>query len=404
MDAFVKIKWLYFARLTSLMGSQILFFAIPLLIFRLTNNVVYSGLAFSLEWFARLVSFPLSGYCADRFGSKRVYFLTDLTISILCIFSILLIIFFPHLSIAVIMLLSVIAGFLSEQGYVSAESLAPKLIESKYYPKSQSILELFELLSLLCGPCLAGIFVLYFKLENLIYVAAIFYFLSAIFIKGVEAKDYIVKTDAHLINNLSIGFKTILNNPYLMQLVLVAMLINMLIGLVIGSAPIIVASIYHKTDHFYAILNLSAGICGTGMIILFNYMVTFLSITKIGIYTFFLVCLSCILLGFTHSYIAYLFIFAFFYGVSGLFSIFFRSERVRIIPTEILGRTIGTIIFITFLLFPLSGILISISQKFLGLQNLVMLFGVLCLLLGMPILNKIYHTDEKYKGKLHEIY
>ena len=337
-------------------------------------------------------------------GSRRVYVLTDMMIGILCIASIFLISTFQHLSVLVLILLSVTSGFLSEQGYVSAESLAPKLVDTIHFPKSQSVLESLELLALLFGPCLAGMFIFYFKLESLILVSMVFYFLSALAMKNITVENHqpdFTKSTLNSHHNLTIGFKTILQYPYLMQLMSLAMLINMLFGLMTGSAPVMIAGIYHKTDHYYAILNFSAGMFGVSLIVLFNYLLKYIHITKIGVSTFVLACLSCILLGFTNDYISYVLIYAFFYGVNGLFSIFFRSERARIIPGEILGCTIGAIIFLTFLLFPVSGLLISISQRVLGLQNLIMFFGIFCLILGIPMLIKILNvskviTQEEY--------
>ena len=390
MDNIKNIKWLYLARLASLTGSQILFFAVPLLIFKLTHSVAYSGIAFSLEWTARIISFPLSGYCADKFGSKRVYVLTDLIIGVLCTASILLMTIFHDAAFIILILLAVSAGFLSEQGYVSAESLAPKLVSAQYYPKSQSILELLELMALLFGPTLTGIFILYFKIESLIWVAMSFYIFSALMMKQINVESHKAPVEIKLLKNLSAGFHTIYKHNYLINLVFLSMIANMLFGLMTGSAPVMVIGIYEKPDRFYALLNLAAGVFGIAVIISFNYLLKYISIIHIGIATFLMSCISCILLGFSHNYYSYLFVYAFFYGVNGLFSIFFRSERARIIPKELLGRTIGAIIFITFLLFPLSGLLISVSQKLFGLQSLIMFFGILCLLLGIPVIKKIH--------------
>lgn len=389
MDIYKNIRWLYLARLASLTGSQILFFVIPLLIYKLSNSVFYSGLAFSIEWLARIVSFPLSGLSADRFGSKRVYIVTDLIIGIICAISILLIKYFPNIAIINLIILSTVAGFLSEQGYVSAESLAPKLVPVSYYPKSQSILESLELLALLFGPLLAGLFILYFKIETLIAIAMSFYICSAAAMRNIKKEIHPVSTDLTFISGMLSGFRTISNYPYLINLVLLAMLINMLFGLMTGSAAVMVIGVYEKSDSYYALLNFLAGVFGIACIISFNYILKYFSIVKVGVITFFLACMSCILLGFAHNFIAYVILYAFFYGVNGLFSIFFRSERARIIPTDILGRTIGAIIFLTFLLFPISGLLISVSQKFLGLQNLIMVFGIICLILGLPLLRRI---------------
>lgn len=389
MDNFKNIKWLYLARLFSLTGSQVLFFAVPLLIFKLTHSAVYTGIAFSLEWIARIISFPLSGFAADRFGSKRVYVITDLIIGILCVISISVMELFHNVSLIVLVLLAVSAGFLSEQGYVSAESLAPKLVSVKDYPKSQSILELLELMALLFGPVLAGLFILYLDAEDLIWVAMVLYICSALMMKKIQVESHRVLIKITLIKNFLTGFHIIYKQNYLLSMVFLSMIANMLFGLMTGSAPVMVLGVYAKPDSFYAMLNLTAGIFGVALILSFNYLLRYVSIIHVGIATFVISCVSCILLGFSKSYYSYLFLYAFFYGVNALFSIFFRSERARIIPSEVLGRTVGAIIFITFLLFPLSGILISFSQKLFGLRILIMFFGVLCLLLGVPFLKRI---------------
>jgi hypothetical protein len=99
------------------------------------------------------------------------------------------------------------------------------------------------------------------------------------------------------------------------------------------------------------------------------------------------------LLGLSDGYASYVICYVMFYSAIILFSIFFRSERAKVIPKDLLGRTIGVIIFITFLLFPLSGLLISFSQNLFGLRNLIMFFGGFCLLLGFPLLKNIYQYE-----------
>lgn len=393
MENLKNIKWLYFARLGSLTGSQILFFALPLLIFKLTHSVFYSGIAFSLEWTARIVSFPLSGIVADKFGSKKVYVLTDCIIGFLCIASATLMSLFPFSDILILILLAVSVGFLSEQGYVSAESLAPKLVSAQFYPRSQSILELLELLALLFGPVLTGIFLLYFKIDNLIWVAMVFYLFSALMMTQINVESHQIITESKIFKNISVGFHTIYKHNYLINLVFLSMIANLMFGLMTGSAPVMIVGIYDKPDRFYALLNLAAGVFGVFVIVSVNWLLRYVSIIQVGAITFLMSCITCILLGIFHSFYSYIVLYAFYYGVNALFSIFFRSERARIIPSDLLGRTIGSIIFITFLFFPLSGLLISASQKFFGLRNLIMYFGVLCLLIGFPVLKRIYHLS-----------
>jgi MFS family permease len=389
MNNFKNIRWLYLARLASLTGSQILFFIVPLLIFKMTHSAIYTGIAFSLEWVARIISFPISGLFADKFGSKRIYIFTDGFIGVLCVISILLLTSCHSLSIYILILLAMIAGFLSEQGYVSAESLAPKLIDAKFYPKSQSILEGLELIALLVGPSFAGLCIIYFRIENLIWISAILYFVSAITIKQVVTETYVINSEMKFFKEILTGFHVILEQKYLVNITCLAIMANFLFGLMMGSAPIMVLGVYEKSDQLFALLNFAAGIFGVLFIVIFNYIIKHISIIRIGISSFVMICISCACIGLFHNYYSYLLLYAFFFGVSGLFSVFFKSERARIIPKEILGRTIGTMIFIAFLFFPLSGLLISFSGKMLGIQNTIMMCGLLSLMLGMPLFRKI---------------
>lgn len=395
MQDIAKIKWLYIARLFSLCGGQIMFFVVPLLIFKLTHSAVYTGCAFSLEWIARIISFPLSGFFADRFGAKRIYIASDLMIAVLSLLSIILMILFKDLMIILLVLLSVFAGFLSEQGYVSAESLAPKLIESSYYAKNQSILELLEQFALLFGPTVAGIFILYFDAESLIKVSLILYTLSAAAMCGVDVKADSASVKKRFINqDLFEGFVTILKSEYLTNIILLSVMMNFTFGLMTGAAPIMVLGQYSMSDKYYALLNLSAGIAGFFAIYVFNLLIKKHSIVSVGMGAYILTCLLCMSISLANKYTYYLIIYAFFYGTSGAFSVFFRSERARIIPHSVLGRTIGAIIFVTFLFFPLAGVLISASQHFISLASLVSFSGILFLIMGTILFSKMIKVSN----------
>ncbi len=113
-------------------------------------------------------------------------------------------------------------------------------------------------------------------------------------------------------HDLLVGFRMIIKYPYLIQMMLLAMLANILFGLMTDSAPVMVIGVYEKTDHFYALLNFAAGVFGVSVIVIFNYLLKHYSIIKMGAIRFLLACLSCILLGFTRNYTGYLFLYALF--------------------------------------------------------------------------------------------
>lgn len=390
-----KIKWLYFARLFSLTGSQILFFVVPLLIFKMTHSAVYTGIAFSLEWTARIISFPLSGLCADKFGARKSYIISDFMISLLALIAVGIMTYYHAMTILVLVILSVSAGFLAEIGYVSAESLAPKLVKASYYAKSQSILELLEQFALLFGPTIAGAFILYFNPESLIYLSIVLYALSAISMIKINVSDITTqRASENIKKELIAGFTTIRKDSYLINIVILSIMMNFVFGLMTGAAPVMVLGVYSMSDSYYALLNLGAGMAGVLAILILNMLVKKYSIISMGIVAYIVACFLCIFAGYVHSYSSYLMIYALFYAFSGIFSIFFRSERARIIPVDVLGRTIGVIIFITFLLFPASGLLISLTHQYFSLNHVISFVGLGCLILGATVFTRTHKISR----------
>jgi len=285
--------------------------------------------------------------------------------------------------------------FLSEQGYVSAESLAPKLVDQSCYAKSQSILELLEQFALLFGPTVAGIFILYFYPSSLIGISLVLYASSALAMCKVNVDDVVTgQMQSSVKNDLFAGFSTILKNEYLKNIIILSAMMNFTFGLMTGAAPVMVLGHYSMSDKYYALLNLGAGVAGVFAIYALNVLIKRHSIVTVGIGAYVFTCILCILVGYAHTYTFYLLLYALFYATSGAFSVFFRSERARVIPHSVLGRTIGAIIFITFLLFPVAGLMISASQKYLSLEHLISYTGLLFLVFGTMLFGKTHKVSK----------
>lgn len=397
--------YLFIARFFSLTGGQILFFAIPILIYTLTHSAFYSGIAFSLEWIARLISFPVSGFNTDYFGSKQVYIIADLSIGVFCLAALILIKHFSKGEVVILMILAMSAGFLCEQNYVSTESLAPNMVAAHQYPKMQSILSALDQVALLLGPSMGGLLIIYFKLEDLIGFTVILFVISGFTMMQITLQPHSIKQSPALSHtkNMLTGLKVVFSDSYLANLVILSMLYNFLFGLITSSAPIMAVGIFNQTPHFYAVMNILAGIFSIGAIVILNYSIRRFSLVITGLLTFILSALLCLLFTFLNSVWVYLFIYILFYCADGVFAVFFRSERLRVIPKSVLGRTIGATILMTFILFPLSGGLISLSQHYWQLQNMLSVVGGLVLIIGVPLCIKLYKQNQRnnYQSKEH---
>ena len=72
--------------------------------------------------------------------------------------------------------------------------------------------------------------------------------------------------------------------------------------------------------------------------------------------------------------------------MDGVFNIYIRTERAKIIPTKDLGKTIGLIVLVNQLSLPISGLLVTHFANTIGVPHLfliVSVFASICLIIGI---------------------
>jgi len=158
-----KLKTIQFllSRFCSALGDQFLLFAVPLIIYKNTQNISLVGLAFFIEWTPRVLSLPLAGTFSDRWGGKKVYLLADFIRMIACLFGFLLMNLFPSKIFIITSSVMGICAFFYAQAFIALEATVPKLVDQSDLSKAQSILQGIDQTSSILGPALAAISVLY---------------------------------------------------------------------------------------------------------------------------------------------------------------------------------------------------------------------------------------------------
>jgi MFS family permease len=158
-----KLKTMQFllSRFCSALGDQFLLFAVPLIIYKSTQNISLVGLSFFIEWAPRVISLPLAGTLSDRWGAKRVYLLADFVRMTACLFGFLLMNLFPGNIFVITSIVMGICAFFYAQAFIALEATVPKLIDQSDLHKAQSILQGIDQTSSILGPALAAISVLY---------------------------------------------------------------------------------------------------------------------------------------------------------------------------------------------------------------------------------------------------
>src|SRR5438309_11999987 len=71
------VRRYYLLRSVGWLANQLLQFAVPVLMYRTTGSVAWSGVALFVEWTPRLVALPLAGSLVDRVHIRRVYLASD---------------------------------------------------------------------------------------------------------------------------------------------------------------------------------------------------------------------------------------------------------------------------------------------------------------------------------------
>jgi hypothetical protein len=98
-------------------------------------------------------------------------------------------------------------------------------------------------------------------------------------------------------------------------------------------------------------------------------------VQKIGVFRMGLgayagIMLGGVVMGTARSFPAFVAGFALASGLCGLFNVYIRGERARIIPAEHLGKTIGLIVLLNQCSVPLSGLLVAVTARRLDPQHL----------------------------------
>ncbi len=138
--------------------DQILIFLIPIIAYKITNDISKSGIIFAVEWIARILLLPFIGTIVDKYSARKIFILFEyLRIFILFI----IIITMYHSSISEFLLLNILAivtGLMGEFGYVSNEVIIVNLYKNSFH-NTQKYTQIIDQISLIISPGIAALLV-----------------------------------------------------------------------------------------------------------------------------------------------------------------------------------------------------------------------------------------------------
>jgi MFS family permease len=394
-----RLALFFVGRFFGALADEFLLFAIPVLIFRVTGDVAWLGAAFLIEWLPRLVSLPTAGAVVDRFGPRPVYLVADALRFIVTLGGFLLLDAAPGSSLSILLALAMLSGFCFEQTFIAIETIVQRLAPKDQLVKTQALLEGIDQTCHIAGPLLAGLFVAQIELIALLPLIATLFSIS--FLSVLATRFFCLEVPGtgavkslRIIGDIRVGVETLLRCPKLGFLVILTMLSNLIIGVLIVELPAIVTGTFLLSPTYLGMLNTMAGATGVATMFLIPGLIRTVPPAMLGQASFVLTAGLCLLAALSPNFWAFAVLYALVAATAGAFVIYIRMERVRLVPSEVYGRTVGTIVMANFLPMPIAGGIVGLVADQIGLLALVGGVAVGGLMLAIPLLVAIKRSTR----------
>ena len=145
---------------------------------------------------------------------------------------------------------------------------------------------------------------------------------------------------------------------------LLASAVNLVIGVTLATSAAMVTGIHGETSAYYAALQTAAALAT--VIILFAIAHTAFSLRTLGAAAYAAIFAGGLMTGLALTPNVYALGFILIIGFDKMFNIFIRTLRLRIIPKEDLGKTVGLTVMLNNLTQPLAGLLVSALSGIYG--------------------------------------
>ncbi|MBT2372230.1 MFS transporter [Pseudomonas fluorescens] len=370
----------------SRLADQILLFIVPLVVFQTTNSVSWAGLAFFVESLPRYLSFPVCGALCDKFPPVRILHISQVYRALACVVAVALYGLFDGIYWVVI--LSALCGVLTTQGIMAREVLLPHIFQQYSYAKTLSYSQIADQTGLVLGPLVAAL-----MLEGwawhwvLLGVSGLF--LLADFAMRIWQRNTRVNLETFeqhpgiWLQPLRIAFGHIRNLPELKKVIVLAVGVNLIIGVTLATSAAMVIGQYAASKDAYAGLQ-AAGAVVTIAILFFLARST-LPLRVLGGVSYSMIAVGALITAISPNLWAYTVGFLLVTGFDKMFNVYIRSVRQRVIPARDFGKTVGVLTLLNNLSQPLAGLLIALLAAPLGAQTVILLLTGITALIGVGV-------------------
>lgn len=382
----------FFASLfLSRLADQMLLFLVPLVIYQVTGSVGWSGLAFFFETLPRFLAFPLCGQLCDRYRNDRLLRLSQRWRMAVCGLSIAGYLVLPH--VAWLIGMAALVGILSTQGVMAREMLLVQAFGHERYETIVSHAQLFDQLGTVLGPMIAALLLGWFDWRVAVLLIAVAFALSDVAVlRWQRMATPVLPPPQPLPASRSLmqwctpfgtAFRLLRDLPGLRASIGLALAVNLLLGMILATAPAVVTGIQAHGEIYYGVLQ-TAGAVVTVAVLLFTAR-TRISANRLGLLAYIAMALGGLLSSLTALSSIYVLGFLLVVGLDKMFSVSIRSLRRRIIPPEDFGKTTGLVVMLNNLSQPLAGLIVSLAAGVVSTGSMLLAVAVVMAVVGVVI-------------------
>lgn len=329
---------LFLARL----ADQMLLFLVPLVVFQVTRQATWSGLAFFIETLPRFIAFPICGALSDRVSPIRVLRMSQASRAVACLIGIVG--YVAWSGIGWLIALSAVCGVLTSQGLVAREVLLPQIFPLQRFEKVLAHTQLADQSGVVLGPIVAAALLGWRTWEWGVACAALLFVAADLlaFVWQRTSTARIARPE-HAVGPwyapFGVALTHVLTLPGLSRLVLLAAAENLVIGTTLATSAAMVTGTFRQSGGFYAGLQV-AGAVATVVVLLFVARIE-VSRVRLGIVAFVAIAAGGLVMGLSGSIAMYVAGFLMVIGFDKMFNVYIRSARQAIIPPSGLWQDDG---------------------------------------------------------------
>lgn len=352
-------------RASDALATNVLMYAIPLLVLTTTGSTSLTGVAFLMEWLPRLAAFTIGGPLVDRYRADRVFRAATAVRSLLLITAAAALALLPGsgaLTTATVMAAGAISGLLAQAAFLAVETIgaATSRKAGEQAHRVQSVQIGIDQSALLVGPLLGGLLLL-LEPSCLMAVVAVLS-LAAMLATTWQTDEPFAPSvmPPSVLSQLRTGWCTVLAIPALTCLVAGLIASNLAIAVAQASAPITVLQGFGGSSLTVGAVWSAAGVLSLTAVAASRYLVDRYGLWPVGAFAAGTACVACFAIALAPELVSYAVAIGVMMAGEGALTVVLRTLRARLIPRAVFGSTLSVTIVLVVIPMPLAGALVAL--------------------------------------------